>query len=169
LNDSFDELTKRTKQELLERLKACSPTFFERTVVALLVAMGYGGTGGTGQATGQSGDGGIDGTIYMDELGLDIICIQAKRYNDTTVGRPAIQGFVGSMDLHRAKKGVFLTTSEFTKDADEYVSRIEGKKVVLIDGDRLADLMLVHNVGVTTTAKYELKELSNDFFDEDME
>ena len=99
-------------------------------------------------------------------MGLDVVCIQAKRW-DGSVGRPVIQGFVGSMDYIRAKKGVILTTSQFTKDALDFVDRIEGKKVVLIDGPQLAKLMIEHNVGVNLTKLYELKEVSNDFFDED--
>ena len=132
----------------------------------LLQAMGYGGVTGEASITGKSGDGGIDGIIKEDKLGLDVVCIQAKRW-DGTVGRPVIQGFVGSMDYVRAKKGVILTTSQFTKDALDFVDRIEGKKVVLVDGQRLADLMIDHNVGVLPTKSYELKEVSNDFFDED--
>ena len=128
--------------------------------------MGYGGVTGDASVTGKSGDGGIDGIIKEDKLGLDVVCIQAKRW-DGSVGRPVIQGFVGSMDYIRAKKGVILTTSQFTKDALDFVDRIEGKKVVLIDGPKLADLMIEHNVGVNPTKLYELKEVSNDFFDED--
>ena len=128
--------------------------------------MGYGGVTGDAWVTGKSGDGRIDGIIKEDKLGLGVVCIQAKRW-DGSVGRPIIQGFVGSMDYIRAKKGVILTTSQFTKDALEFVGRIEGKKVVLIDGSRLADLMIEHNVGVKPTKLYELKEVSNDFFDED--
>ena len=116
--------------------------------------------------TGKSGDGGIDGVIKEDKLGLDVVCIQAKRW-EGSVGRPVIQQFVGSMNYARARKGVILTTSQFTRDATEFVGRIEGMKVVLIDGVTLAELMLDHNVGVTRAKIYELKEVSNDFFDED--
>jgi restriction system protein len=167
LDTSFNTLRNATAEELLARLKACSPAFFEEVVVRLLRAMGYGGVTGDGSVTGKSGDGGIDGIIKEDKLGLDIVCIQAKRWDGTPVGRPTVQQFVGSMDLHRARKGVILTTSQFTKDALEFVSRIEGKKVVLIDGPQLANLMIEHNVGVNPTKLYELKEVSNDFFDED--
>ncbi len=128
--------------------------------------MGYGGVTGDSSVTGKSGDGGIDGIIKEDKLGLDVVCIQAKRW-DGSVGRPVIQGFVGSMDYIRAKKGVILTTSQFKKDGLDFVDRIEGKKVVLIDGPTLAELMIEHNVGVNPTKRYELKEVSNDFFDED--
>jgi restriction system protein len=103
--------------------------------------------------------------IKQDKLGLDVVCIQAKRW-DGQVGRPVVQGFVGSMDYIRAKKGVIMTTSAFTKDAVDFVERIEGKKVVLIDGDQLAGLMIEHGLGVVTTKTYELKEVSNAFFDE---
>jgi restriction system protein len=134
-------------------------------VVKLLMAMGYGGIAGEGTVRGGSGDGGIDGVIKQDKLGLDIVCVQAKRW-EASVGRPVIQSFVGSMDLDRARKGVILTTSTFTRDAQDFVNRIEGKKVVLIRGERLAELMIEHNLGVTSTKTYELKEVSNDFFDE---
>jgi restriction system protein len=166
LDASFNTLRKATIEDLLVRLKSCSPGFFEQVVVRLLRAMGYGGVAGDSSVTGKSGDGGIDGIIKEDKLGLDVVCIQAKRW-DGSVGRPVIQGFVGSMDYIRAKKGVILTTSQFTKDALDFVDRIEGKKVVLIDGSALAELMIEHNVGVNPTKLYELKEVSNDFFDED--
>lgn len=128
--------------------------------------MGYGGIAGKGEVTRYSSDGGIDGVINQDKLGLDVVSIQAKRW-DQTVGRPTVQGFVGSMDYIRAKKGVIITTSKFSREAEDYVDRIEGKKVVLIDGDELAELMIDHNLGVTTRKTYELKEVSNDFFEED--
>jgi restriction system protein len=166
LDASFHTLRKATAEELLSRLKACSPGFFEQVVVKLLMAMGYGGVAGEGLVTGKAGDAGIDGVIKEDKLGLDVVCIQAKRW-DNPVGRPIVQGFVGSMDYIRAKKGVILTTSQFTREARDFVERIEGKKVVLIDGERLADLMIDHAVGVTTSKVYELREVSNDFFDED--
>jgi restriction system protein len=162
---AYKSLRQATAEDLLSKLKACSPPFFESVVVRLLMAMGYGGVAGQGTVTGKSGDGGIDGVIKQDKLGLDVVCIQAKRW-DSPVGRPVIQGFVGSMDYVRARKGVILTTSTFTKDAVDYVERIEGKKVVLINGDQLADFMIDHGLGVTTTKTYEIREVSNDFFDE---
>ncbi len=165
IDSAFQSLKLTTAHDLRTRLDVCSPSFFERAVVKLLMAMGYGGVAGEGTVTGKSGDGGIDGVIKQDKLGLDVVCIQAKRW-EGTVGRPVIQSFVGSMDLHRARKGVILTTSTFTKDAYDFIRRIEGKKVVLIDGEQLAELMIDHNLGVTTTKTYELKEVSNDFFDE---
>lgn len=166
LDASFNTLRKATIQDLIAKLKTCSPGFFEQVVVRLLRAMGYGGVTGDASVTGKSGDGGIDGIIKEDKLGLDVVCIQAKRW-DGSVGRQVVQGFVGSMDYIRARKGVILTTSQFTKDALDFVDRIEGKKVVLIGGQKLAELMIEHNVGVKPTKLYELKEVSNDFFDED--
>jgi restriction system protein len=166
MDESFHALRRATADELLVKLRECSPGFFEKVVVRLLQAMGYGGVAGEALVTGRSGDAGIDGIIKEDKLGLDVVCIQAKRW-EGTVGRPVIQGFVGSMDFVRARKGVILTTSQFSRDAEEFVDRIEGKKVVLIDGPQLADLMIDHNVGVLPTKNYELKEVSNDFFDED--
>jgi restriction system protein len=162
---AYRSLRQATAEDLLSRLKVCSPGFFESVVVRLLMAMGYGGVAGHGTVTGKSGDGGIDGVIKQDKLGLDVVGLQAKRW-DSPVGRPIIQGFVGSMDYIRAKKGVILTTSTFTKDAAAFVERIKGKKVVLIDDDQLADLMIDHGLGVTTAKTYEIKEVSNDFFDE---
>lgn len=166
MDESFHALRRATADELLVKLRDCSPGFFEKIVVKLLQAMGYGGVTGEALVTGRSGDAGIDGIIKEDKLGLDVVCIQAKRW-EGTVGRPVIQGFVGSMDFVRARKGVILTTSQFSRDAVDFVDRIEGKKVVLIDGPQLADLMIDHNVGVLPTKNYELKEVSNDFFDED--
>ena len=167
IESSFESLRKAAAEELLSRVKTCSPAFFERVVVLLLRAMGYGGVTGESSVTGKSGDGGIDGIIKEDKLGLDVVCIQAKRYAEATVGRPTVQQFVGSMDFVQANKGVILTTSQFSPDAYAFVGKIVGKKVVLIDGQNVADLMLEHNVGVTRTKTYELKEVSNDFFDED--
>jgi restriction system protein len=166
LDASYQAIRKATAEELLSRLRSCSPGFFEKAVVKLLLAMGYGGVAGDGLVTGGSGDGGIDGVIKEDKLGLDVVCLQAKRW-EGTVGRPVVQGFVGSMDYFRARKGVILTKSSFSRDALDYVERIEGKKVVLIGGERLAELMIEHGVGVATAQVYELKEVSNDFFDED--
>jgi restriction system protein len=159
-------IQRATAEELLGRLRSCSPSFFESVVVRLLMAMGYGGVAGQGSVTGKSGDGGIDGVIRQDKLGLDVVCIQAKRW-DGPVGRPVVQQFVGSMDYYRAKKGVILTTSTFTRDGADFLRHIEGKTVVLVDGDRLAELMIDHDLGVTTTRTYAVKEVSNDFFDED--
>lgn len=128
--------------------------------------MGYGGTRqDAGKAVGKSGDGGIDGIIKEDKLGLDTIYIQAKRW-ENTVGRPEIQKFVGALTGQRAKKGLFITTSDFSKDSLDYVSRID-TKIVLIDGETLAQLMIDHNVGVSTIASYELKKIDSDYFSEE--
>ena len=163
---AYKQLIEAVASELLDTLKECSPYFFEKVVMQLLRAMGYGGAGGRGLVTPKTHDGGIDGVIYEDKLGLDSVCIQAKRW-EGTVGRKTVQEFVGSMDLHRSRKGVILTTGKFSHDALEYVDRIEGKKVVLISGEELAQLMIDHRVGVAPTHKYELVDVSQDFFDEE--
>lgn len=151
--------------EILQTIKHCSPQFFERLVIDLLVKMGYGGSRReAGQAVGKSGDGGIDGIIKEDRLGLDIIYIQAKRW-EGVVGRPEIQKFAGALQGHRARKGIFITTSGFTKEALGYVSQID-TKIILIDGEKLADLMIEHNIGVTPVSLYEVKRLDSDYFEE---
>ena len=164
---AFREHREQVQAELLDTVKSVSPYFFEKVVLRLLRAMGYGGATGRGEVTPKSGDGGIDGVIYEDKLGLDTVVIQAKRWQGT-VGREAVQAFVGSMDFHRSRKGVFLTTGSFSREALEYIDRIEGKKVVLIDGEELAGLMVDYRVGVTPTKTYELVDVSQDFFDEDL-
>lgn len=165
LEASYQDLRNDLAKELLERVKACSPRFFEKLVVDLLLAMGYGGSRkDAGAAIGQSGDGGIDGIIKEDRLGLDIVYIQAKRW-DGTVGRPVVQAFAGSLEGFRARKGVFITTSSFSKDAREYVERIE-KKIVLIDGEQLAQFMIDYGIGVTEVATYTVKKADQDYFGE---
>jgi restriction system protein len=164
---SYSTLRAALAEDLQSRLIECSPQFFEQIVVKLLHAMGYGGQFGEGRVTNYSHDGGIDGVINEDKLGLDVVCIQAKRWQGT-VSRPTIQSFVGSMDMIRAKKGVVITTSDFSRDAVDFVERIEGKRVVLINGKHLAQLMIDHDVGVSTTGTYKLKEVSNDFFEEEI-
>ena len=152
-------------QELLARILACSPSFFEQLVVELLVKMGYGGSRrDAGERIGQTGDGGIDGIIKEDRLGLDTIFIQAKRWQGT-VGRPEIQKFVGALQGQRAKKGVFITTSGYTAEASDYVSRID-TKVVLIDGQQLSGLMIDFDVGVSVAAAYLVKRVDSDYFEE---
>ncbi|HOV80168.1 MAG TPA: restriction endonuclease [Bacillota bacterium] len=154
-----DELSK----ELLDMIKSCSPSFFEKLVVELLVRMGYGGSRQDAvKAIGKSGDEGIDGIIKEDRLGLDVVYIQAKRW-EGTVGRPEIQKFSGALLGQRAKKGVFITTSSFTKEAYDYVSRIDNK-IVLIDGVQLTQLMIENNLGVSTVALYDIKKIDNDYF-----
>ena len=150
-------------KELLETVKSCPPAFFEQLVIDLLVKMGYGGTRkDAGQAIGKSGDGGIDGIIKEDRLGLDIVYIQAKKW-ENTVSRPEIQKFAGALQGQRARKGVFITTSDFSRAAREYVSRIDSK-IVLIDGHTLAQLMIDFGIGVTGVATYELKRADMDYF-----
>jgi restriction system protein len=151
--------------ELLGVVLGCSPTFFEQLVVDLLVGMGYGGSRkDAGERIGQTGDGGIDGIIKEDHLGLDAIFIQAKRWQGT-VGRPEIQKFVGALQGQRARKGVFITTSSFTADAIDYASRID-TKVVLIDGKALSNLMIDYGIGVSATATYVVKRIDSDYFGE---
>jgi restriction system protein len=163
LEVSYQNLRLSLAQELLERVKKCSPQFFEHLVVDLLVAMGYGGSRkDAGQAVGQSGDGGIDGIIKEDKLGLDIVYIQAKRW-EATVGRPTVQAFAGSLEGQRARKGVLITTSQFSADAKEYVNQIE-KKIILIDGEQLAQLMIDYDVGVADFATYRVKKVDPDYF-----
>jgi len=163
---SYAKLKAALAEDLLSKLIECSPQFFERIVVKLLHAMGYGGQFGEGKVTNYSHDGGIDGVISEDKLGLDVVCIQAKRWQ-STVSRPTVQSFVGSMDLIRAKKGVVIRTSDFSRDAYEFVDRIEGKRVVLMNGKQLSQFMIDHDVGVSVTGTYKIKEVSNDFFEED--
>lgn len=153
--------------ELSQRLKQSSPAFFETIVVELLVKMGYGGSrADAGKAIGRSGDGGVDGIIKEDRLGLDTIYLQAKRWTDKPVGRPDVQQFAGALAGHGATKGIFITTSEFTRDARDYASGLRNVKLVLIDGEDLAGLMIDHNLGVATTATYEVKRIDSDYFAE---
>lgn len=161
---AYKKLRSALESEILSSVKEVSPSFFERLVVDLLVKMGYGGNRqDAGKALGKSGDGGIDGIINEDRLGLDVIYIQAKRW-EGTVGRPEIQKFAGALQGQRARKGVFITTSSFTKDAIEYATVIESK-IILIDGEHLSRLMAEHNVGVSTVGQYEVKKLDSDYFD----
>ena len=163
LEDSYEEIRDSLAQELLGLVKQSSPSFFERLVVELLVKMGYGGSRrDAARAVGQVGDEGIDGIIDEDRLGLDTIYIQAKKW-DNVVGRPEIQKFVGALMGKRAKKGIFITTSSFSAEAGSYVSSIDAK-IVLIDGKRLAELMIDYDVGVTTVMTYQLKRVDSDYF-----
>jgi restriction system protein len=158
-------LREQLAAELLSRILACTPTFFEQLVVELLVKMGYGGSRrDAGERIGQTGDGGIDGIIKEDRLGLDTIFIQAKRWQGS-VGRPEIQKFVGALQGQRAKKGVFITTSTYTAEAADYATRID-TKVVLIDGKQLAGLMIDFDVGVAPAATYVVKRIDSDYFEE---
>lgn len=167
LEVEYQRIKENLASQLLERIKQASPAFFERLVVELLVKMGYGGSrSDAGRAVGKSGDGGIDGIIKEDKLGLDVIYIQAKRWDENTVGRRDVQQFAGALQGQRANKGIFLTTSRFTNEAQEYVSRI-GSKIVLIDGEQLAQLMIDHNVGVSISTSYEIKRIDSDYFAEE--
>jgi len=163
LESIYQAMRHKLADELLDQIINSSPEFFEELVVNLLVAMGYGGSlHDAGKAIGRSGDGGIDGIIKEDKLGLDAIYIQAKRW-EGTVGRPVVQAFVGSLEGVRSRKGVLITTSQFSHDAREYVNRI-GMTIVLIDGHELADLMIDHGVGVSPHATYVVKKIDLDYF-----
>jgi restriction system protein len=159
------ELREGVSQELLSRLKASPPEFFEYVVVELLLRMGYGGSRKeAGKTLGRSNDGGVDGVIAEDRLGLDQVYIQAKRW-EGTVGRPVVQAFAGSLDGVRARKGVVLTTSSFSSGALEYAAMIE-KSIVLVDGEQLVALMFEHNLGVSPVSSYEVKRVDLDFFED---
>lgn len=165
LDYSFQKLKDELALELIERIKNCSPGFFERLVIDLLIKMGYGGSRKeAGQIIGKSGDGGIDGIIKEDKLGLDTIYVQAKKWENTVpVGQ--VRDFAGSLLSKKAKKGIFISTSNYPKGAYEFVASIE-PKIVLIDGKELAELMIQHNVGMATKSIYELKKLDLDYFEE---
>ena len=166
LETAYENLRGELADELLSKLKKTSPTFFERVVVELLVKMGYGGSrSDAGKAIGKSGDGGIDGIIKEDKLGLDVVYIQAKRWDNNPVGRPDVMQFAGALQAQRANKGIFITTSRFTEDARTYVSQI-GSKIVLIDGEQLTNLMIEHDVGVSIVSLYPVKKIDSDYFDE---
>lgn len=168
IETAFHDFQKSLAEELLDKIRNVSPSFFEKLVVALLVKMGYGGSiKDAGQAIGRTGDEGIDGIIKEDKLGLDVIYIQAKRWKENNViGRPEIQKFVGALAGQGAKKGVFITASSFTKEALDY-KPMNDTKVILIDGMKLANLMIEYNLGVAQLHCYELKKLDNDYFDEE--
>jgi len=163
-SQAYQRLRNNLEAELLEQVKSSTPAFFERLVIDLLVTMGYGGSRrDAGRAIGKSGDGGIDGIIKEDKLGLDVIYIQAKRW-EGTVGRPEIQKFAGALQGQRANKGVFITTSSFTREATDY-SNIINTKIILIDGEQLATLMVDHNVGVSPVSLFEIKRIDSDYFE----
>ncbi len=169
-DEDFHDLVRTIQEdlqaELLDLFRKSTPSFFEEAVVKLLVAMGYGGSvEDAGHATKRSGDDGIDGVIKEDRLGLDVIHVQAKRWTDRIVGRPDIQSFAGSLEGQRGRKGVFITTSQFSAEAKEYVSRIE-KKIVLIDGKELARLCVMFDIGVSRREVIVLKAIDPMFFAE---
>lgn len=166
LEASYQTIRINLASEILEKVKSCSPSFFERLVVEMLVKMGYGGSlQDAGKAVGKSGDGGIDGIIKEDRLGLDVIYIQAKKW-EGVVGRPEIQKFAGALLGQQARKGIFITTSSFTGEARQYVKNINST-IILIDGEQLAEFMIDFNVGVSKVVNYELKRIDTDYFLED--
>lgn len=163
IQQAYLRLRSALATDLLAKIKTSTPSFFEQLVIDLLVAMGYGGSrADAAQAVGGSGDGGVDGYIKEDKLGLDSIYLQAKRW-DNPVGRPTVQAFAGSLEGFRAHKGVLITTSIFTSDARDYVRRI-AKTIVLIDGAQLTSLMIDHGVGVADVANYPVKRIDEDYF-----
>jgi restriction system protein len=167
LEDNYQRLRSALVDDLLDRITAASPTFFEQLVVELLLEMGYGGSrADAGRALGRSGDEGIDGIIKEDRLGLDAIYIQAKRWRrDRAVGRPEIQQFAGALAGRSASKGIFLTTSRFTEEARALVEKLT-TKIALVDGQELAGLMIDHGIAVTTVATYAVRRIDSDYFDE---
>ena len=163
VEESYQEIRRNLAHDLLTKIKSCSPKFFEQLVVDLLLKMGYGGSRReAGEVIGQGGDGGLDGMIKEDKLGLDLIYLQAKRWQGT-VSRPIVQAFAGSLEGVRARKGVLITTSRFSKEAQEYVTTID-KRIVLIDGATLVELMIDHNVGVSEVGCYRWQKLDADYF-----
>lgn len=165
LEGAYGDLRRALEAEVLQSVKSGSPTFFENLVVDLLVRMGYGGSRPeAARAVGRSGDGGIDGVIDEDRLGLDVIYVQAKRW-EATVGRPDVQKFAGALQGQRARKGIFITTSGFSREAEEYAQRIDSR-IVLIDGARLAKLLFDYDVGVTSKNTFTVKQLDGDYFEE---
>jgi restriction system protein len=164
IDKNYGRLLNVLSSELIEKIMSCSPSFFEKLVVDLLVKMGYGGSiKEAGRVIGQSGDGGIDGVIKEDRLGLDSIFVQAKRW-EGNVGRVEIQSFVGALVGRSSRKGVFITTSNFTQQALQYVENID-VKVVLVNGKQLADLMIEYNLGVSSQRVYEIKQVDLDYFE----
>jgi restriction system protein len=165
LESAYQRFRGELAKDVLSRVKKASPAFFERLVVQLLLKMGYGGSRKeAGEVIGKGGDEGIDGIINEDRLGLDVIYLQAKRW-EGSVGRPEIQKFVGALQGKRAKKGVFITTGNFSAEAREFGKHMD-PRVVLIDGDQLSELMIDWNVGVSPIDMYETKQIDSDYFEE---
>ena len=165
IEGTYQQIRDELAKDLLQKIKTHSATFFENLVIDLLVEMGYGGSREDAEAVGRSGDGGIDGIINQDRLGLDVVYVQAKRWKNN-VGAPEIAGFAGALAGKGANKGIFITTSDFTKAAKDYDAA--GFKIILIDGKRFAQLMIDHNVGVSTVKTYEIKRVDSDYFIEDV-
>ena len=168
MENAYKNINKDLTAELLQRILEQTPQFFEHLVVDLIVKMGYGGSfANSARVTQYAHDDGIDGIIYEDKLGLDKIYIQAKRYKlENVVGKPQIQQFSGALDEPKATKGVFITTSSYSKEARQYVDKLNSKKIVLIDGQELAQFMIEYNVGVSTKQVYEIKRIDSDYFEE---
>lgn len=169
LDAAYQQINQALADDILSEIMRQQPGFFERLVVQLLENMGYGGSvENAGQVVGKSGDEGIDGIIREDKLGFSLIYIQAKRWDrNTSIGRPEIQKFVGALAGQGASKGLFITTAQFTNEAREYAKKQHTTKVVLVDGEALANLMIEYNVGVSTQAGYQIKQLDSDFFSEE--
>ena len=164
MDHSYQALREALATELLETIKSGTPAAFEKIVVDLLVAMGYGGSvEDAGKVVGKSGDGGIDGIIKQDKLGLDFLYVQAKRWKDC-IGSPEVMKFSWSLTKKHANRGVFITTSFFSRDALEYIEEMP-QRIILIDGRRLASLMIEHNVGVAPAKTYTLKRMDLDYFE----
>ena len=165
IEKSFTQINKKLAGELLENILNNDPIFFERLVLDLLLKMGYGDfRENAGETTSPTNDGGIDGIISQDRLGLDKIAIQAKRYSENVIGRPILQNFAGALLGMGLTKGVFITTSTFTKGAIDYATNQANLTIILIDGDKLADLMIEYNVGTFTSHTYEIKRIDSDYF-----
>jgi restriction system protein len=167
IESGVNEIRATVASQLLQRLRDEDPEFLERTVLTLLHAMGYGSSEDDLQHLGGSGDGGVDGVIRQDKFGLDQIYIQAKRYGSNVVGRPHIQSFVGALSGQHATRGVFITTSEFSADAEEFARNVPQYRIILIDGENLARLMIEHKVGVTISRTLELVEIDENFFSDE--
>ncbi len=166
LQKAYQSIRNESVTDILDKIKSNTPQFFEKLVVDIMLALGYGGSlADAGKSIGRTSDEGIDGIIKEDRLGLDVIYLQAKRW-EGTVGRPEVQKFVGALHGKRAKKGVFITTGKFSEDALGYVVNID-PKVILIDGKTLADLMVDYGLGTNTTAKYEIRKIDSDYFSEE--
>jgi restriction system protein len=163
LDASYRNLRGALAAELVDRVKQKDSKFFEDLVLDLLVAMGYGGSRKDAERVGRSHDGGIDGTINEDKLGLDVVYVQAKRWDEGTVGRKEVQAFAGSLEDKHARKGVFIATSKFTDEARQFVKGIE-KKIILIDGDELAQLMIDFGIAVAEVQTYAVKKVDEDYF-----
>ena len=167
IEQNYQHIQERLAADLLEQIVNNSPRFFEELVIDLLVQMGYGGSReDAAEAVGRSGDGGIDGIINEDRLGLDVVYVQAKRW-EANVGRPEIHRFTGALLERNARKGIFITTSSFSREARESASNSDNPKIVLIDGSQLSEYMIDHNVGVSIVRSYEIKRVDSDYFDED--